>query len=166
MYWPTINTATANRKATVVISRAMSNSSNIYGTSGAQANRRCLCSASCLGIVLGSGRCSGGRRQFRSARCARALIARARRRYGCLAARGCALVTRLAPNLSLANGLNADYLSHDRRVVDAYRQDPLVHNRICARLGAFVASAGEQVLRQAPQWEVPTLLLYAGEDRW
>ena len=72
---------------------------------------------------------------------------------------------RLAPNLSLANGLNADYLSHDRRVVDAYRQDPLVHNRICARLGAFVASAGEQVLRQAPQWEVPTLLLYAGEDR-
>lgn len=72
---------------------------------------------------------------------------------------------RLAPNLSLGNGLNADYLSHDRRVVEAYRQDPLVHDRICARLGSFVASAGEQVLRQASRWPVPTLLLYAGEDR-
>jgi len=72
---------------------------------------------------------------------------------------------RLAPNLSLGNGLNAGYLSHDRRVVDAYRQDPLVHDRICARLGAFVATTGEQVLRQAPQWPVLTLLIYAGEDR-
>lgn len=72
---------------------------------------------------------------------------------------------RLAPNLSLGNGLNADYLSHDRRIVDAYRQDPLVHDRICARLGAFVATTGEQVLRQAPRWSVPTLLIYAGEDR-
>ena len=72
---------------------------------------------------------------------------------------------RLAPNLTLGNGLNADYLSHDQRVVEAYRQDPLVHDRICARLGAFVATTGEQVLRQAPEWRVPTLLLYAGEDR-
>jgi alpha-beta hydrolase superfamily lysophospholipase len=72
---------------------------------------------------------------------------------------------RLVPNLTLGNGLNADYLSHDRRVVEAYRQDTLVHDRICARLGAFVANAGEQVLQQAPQWHVPTLLLYAGEDR-
>ncbi len=72
---------------------------------------------------------------------------------------------RFAPNLTLGNGLNADYLSHDRRIVEAYRGDPLVHDRICARLGAFVATTGEQVLRQAPKWHVPTLLLYAGEDR-
>lgn len=72
---------------------------------------------------------------------------------------------RIAPNLTLGNGLNPDYLSHDRRVVEAYRQDPLVHDRICARLGAFVATTGEQVLQQAPEWRMPTLLLYAGEDR-
>jgi len=72
---------------------------------------------------------------------------------------------RLAPNLTLGNGLNADYLSHDRRVVEAYRTDPLVHDRICARLGAFVATTGAQVLQHASHWRVPTLLLYAGEDR-
>ncbi len=71
---------------------------------------------------------------------------------------------RIAPNLTLGNGLNADYLSHDQRVVEAYRSDPLVHDRICARLGAFVATEGEKVLRQAPSWHVPTLLIYAGDD--
>lgn len=72
---------------------------------------------------------------------------------------------RIAPNLTLGNGLNADYLSHDRSVVEAYRTDPLVHDRICARLGAFVATQGAQVLRAAPRWSARTLLLYAGDDR-
>lgn len=71
---------------------------------------------------------------------------------------------RLAPNLTLSNGLQPDYLSHDSAVVQAYRDDPLVHDRISARLGAFVAFTGTDVLSRAPQWDVPTLLLYAGAD--
>jgi alpha-beta hydrolase superfamily lysophospholipase len=71
----------------------------------------------------------------------------------------------LWPNLTLSNGLQPQYLSHDAAVVQAYLDDPLVHDRICARLGAFVASEGEHVLAQAPLWKVPTLLLYAGQDR-
>ena len=68
------------------------------------------------------------------------------------------------PGLTLGNGLQPQYLSHDAAVVQAYLDDPLVHDRICARLGAFVASEGERVLEQAPQWRTPTLLLYAGQD--
>jgi len=71
----------------------------------------------------------------------------------------------LWPNLTLGNGLQTQYLSHDAAVVQAYLDDPLVHDRICARLGAFVAGEGERVLAQAPRWNVPTLLLYAGQDR-
>ena len=71
----------------------------------------------------------------------------------------------LWPNLTLGNGLQPQYLSHDAAVVQAYLDDALVHDRICARLGAFVASEGERVVAQAPQWNVPTLLLYAGQDR-
>ena len=71
---------------------------------------------------------------------------------------------RLAPNLTLGNGLQPRYLSHDAAVVQAYLDDPLVHDRICARLGAFVAGSGQGVLALAPGWEVPTLLLYAGAD--
>ena len=72
---------------------------------------------------------------------------------------------RIAPDLTLGNGLKPRFLSHDPAVVAAYEADPLVHDRICARLGAFVASEGEAVCAAAGRWRVPTLLLYAGDDR-
>ena len=65
----------------------------------------------------------------------------------------------------MANGVDARFLSHDRAVVDAYRDDPLVHDRISARLAHFIATAGPAVIKRAPRWKVPTLLLYAGQDR-
>jgi len=72
---------------------------------------------------------------------------------------------RIAPDLTLGNGLQPKYLSHDPAVVAAYETDPLVHDRICARLGAFVASEGGRVVAAAARWPVRTLLLYAGDDR-
>lgn len=72
---------------------------------------------------------------------------------------------RIAPDLTLGNGLQPQYLSHDPAVVAAYEADPLVHDRICARLGAFVASEGGRVVAAATRWPVRTLLLYAGDDR-
>ncbi len=75
-----------------------------------------------------------------------------------------AVLRRVAPNLTLANGLPDAYLSHDAAVLAAYRADPLVHDRISGRLSNFIVRAGAAVLAQAPQWPVPTLLLYAGDD--
>ena len=75
------------------------------------------------------------------------------------------VLPRVAPNLRVGNGLDARHLSHDAGVVQAYRDDPLVHDRISARLARFIADAGPAVLACAPQWRVPTLLLYAGADR-
>ena len=75
------------------------------------------------------------------------------------------LLLRWAPNLALGNGLDVNALSHDEAVVAAYQKDPLVHDRISARLAHFIDSNGPPVLAAAPQWKVPTLLLYAGDDR-
>ena len=71
----------------------------------------------------------------------------------------------IAPNLRVGNGLQVKYLSHDPAVVAAYQADPLVHDRICARLALFIAQAGRSVLTTAPQWNTPTLLLFAGQDK-
>ncbi len=71
----------------------------------------------------------------------------------------------IAPNLRVGNGLQVKYLSHDPAVVAAYQADPLVHDRICARLALFIAQAGREVLAAAPQWNTPTLLLFAGQDK-
>jgi len=76
-----------------------------------------------------------------------------------------AVLPRLAPDLRVGNGLDDNYLSHDPAVVQAYRDDPLTHDRIGGRLARFLAYEGENVLRQAANWPVPTLLLYAGDDR-
>ncbi|AEG94909.1 alpha/beta hydrolase [Ramlibacter tataouinensis] len=76
-----------------------------------------------------------------------------------------AVLPRVAPNLTVGNGLDPRFLSHDPAVVAAYRADPRVHDRISGRLARFVAEAGPQVVARAPQWKLPTLLVYAGDDR-
>jgi len=76
-----------------------------------------------------------------------------------------ATLYRLAPDARVGNGLDTRYLSHDSAVIRAYEADPLVHDRVSARLAHFIATAGPQVLARAPRWKVPTLLLYAGQDR-
>ncbi|WP_439112447.1 alpha/beta hydrolase [Hydrogenophaga sp.] len=75
------------------------------------------------------------------------------------------LLCRWAPNLALGNGLDASKISHSPMVVEAYKKDRLVHDRISARLAHFIDSNGPRVVAGAPRWRVPTLLLYAGADR-
>jgi alpha-beta hydrolase superfamily lysophospholipase len=76
-----------------------------------------------------------------------------------------AVLPNLVPNLRVGNGLDASFISHDPKVVAAYREDRLVHDRISARLARFIATAGPATVAQAAQWTIPTLLMYAGDDR-
>jgi alpha-beta hydrolase superfamily lysophospholipase len=75
-----------------------------------------------------------------------------------------AVLSRVAPGLRVVNGLDDGYLSHDPSVAPTYRDDPLCHDRIGARLARFLADEGAVVQAAAPHWTVPTLLLYAGDD--
>lgn len=75
-----------------------------------------------------------------------------------------ALLMRLAPDTSMGNGLDASKISHDPAVVQAYRRDRRVHDRISARLARFIDENGPLVIQSAPRWTVPTLLMYAGDD--
>ena len=76
-----------------------------------------------------------------------------------------ALLGRPAPDLAVGNGLKAQWLSHDAAVVQAYIDDPLVHDRITPRLVKFIVDGARTVFEQAPRWPLPTLLVYAGADR-
>ncbi len=76
-----------------------------------------------------------------------------------------AVLPKLVPDLRVGNGLNATFISHDPAVVSAYQSDRLVHDRISARLARFIATAGPQTVALAGQWKVPTLLMYAGQDK-
>ena len=76
-----------------------------------------------------------------------------------------AVLPKIVPDLRVGNGLNATFISHDPAVVNAYQADRLVHDRISARLARFIATAGPQTVALASQWKVPTLLMYAGQDK-
>eukprot|EP01034_Spumella_vulgaris_P044255 gene44255-55017_t len=67
-----------------------------------------------------------------------------------------ATLPRIAPNLRVGNGLDAQYLSHDSAVVAAYLADPLCHDRISARLARFIADGGPATVARAAHWSVPT----------
>ena len=71
----------------------------------------------------------------------------------------------LLPNLTIGNGLDPQWVARDAAVVQAYRSDPLVHDRISPRLGAWIWREGPKTLAVADRWPLPTLLLYAGTDR-
>jgi alpha-beta hydrolase superfamily lysophospholipase len=67
--------------------------------------------------------------------------------------------------LRVGNGIDPSWVSRDAAVVQAYVNDPLVHDRISGLLGRFIAEAGAEALATAPRWQVPTLLMWAGADR-
>ena len=68
------------------------------------------------------------------------------------------------PHLTIANGLDPQWVARDAAVVKAYREDPLVHDRISPRLGAWIWREGPKTVEGAGTWPLPTLLLYAGTD--
>jgi len=74
------------------------------------------------------------------------------------------LVSAFFPTFSFANGLDVSKISHDENVVRAYIEDPLVHNRITARLFAEFLQAMAAAGQSASEIRIPVLMQLAGED--
>jgi alpha-beta hydrolase superfamily lysophospholipase len=72
---------------------------------------------------------------------------------------------RVVPHLRVDNGLKVEFVSRDPDVVKAYKADALVHRRISLGLAAWILENGEKTLHDAAKWPIPTLLMYAGQDK-
>jgi len=75
------------------------------------------------------------------------------------------LMRRIAPTFSMSNGLDRSGLSRDAEIVHAYNTDPLVHDRVSARLGIDMLEEGLWLLHSTPKLEIPTLLMHGSLDR-
>ena len=75
------------------------------------------------------------------------------------------LMKHLAPNMIVANGLDASALSHDPLVGQAYLQDPLVHDKVSVRLGSYMMDVGRYILDHAAEWSLPLYLAHGTADR-
>lgn len=70
----------------------------------------------------------------------------------------------VTPGLAVSNGLQTRYLSHDPALIDAYKDDPLVHPKISARLLSAMLDAIDFSQSHAAALAIPTLMLVAGDD--
>ena len=69
------------------------------------------------------------------------------------------------PTFAQPSGLIAADLSHDPLVVQAYIDDPLVHDRVSSRLFVDMLAAGEEVMERAADFHLPVFLMHAEIDR-
>ncbi len=74
------------------------------------------------------------------------------------------IISKIAPRLALANELDPNTVSRIPEVVEAYRTDPLVHNKISTRLGAEWQDATQNILSHAGEIKIPFLILAGTAD--
>jgi alpha-beta hydrolase superfamily lysophospholipase len=75
------------------------------------------------------------------------------------------IANRLTPSLALSNEVDPELISRDPGVVEAYRKDPLVHDRLSVRLALEWMAASQEALDQAADITVPFLLIVGSDDR-
>jgi alpha-beta hydrolase superfamily lysophospholipase len=75
------------------------------------------------------------------------------------------ILSVIMPKFTLPTGLEQAALSRDPAVVKAYAEDPLVHDRATARMGAEIVAAATRAMQNAANLTAPLLLLQGEEDR-
>lgn len=71
----------------------------------------------------------------------------------------------LLPGLTVRNGLRAEDLSHDLRIVHLYKNDPLVHNRIGLKLFSQLYESGIRASMSIYKINVPMLVMHGESDQ-
>ncbi len=75
------------------------------------------------------------------------------------------ILKKIAPNITVSNGLPADGISHDRSVVEKYQSDPLVHDKVSVTLGLDLMDWGDALSAYDKAYPVPLFVVQGTEDR-
>lgn len=66
--------------------------------------------------------------------------------------------------LSQKTGLDSNFISRDKKVVEEYNSDPLVHDNITPSFFNSVHFTGDELIERASEFRVPTLMYHGTED--
>ncbi|MCB9233075.1 MAG: lysophospholipase [Bacteroidia bacterium] len=75
------------------------------------------------------------------------------------------LMNGIFPGLTQSSELDTSALSRDKKVVEAYIKDPLVHDKISARMFVSCYEAGLNALEKAHEPAFPILLIHGTQDK-
>ena len=73
--------------------------------------------------------------------------------------------SRFVPRIALTNEVDPGTISRIPEVVDAYRNDPLVHNMISSRMYTEWMRATHDILERADRIDIPFLILAGSADQ-
>ena len=71
---------------------------------------------------------------------------------------------KFMPAFTQANGLELNNLSHDKAIIDAYINDPLVHNMVSGVVGIGIIEWGEWLMEGVKTSPIPLLVIHGEED--
>jgi len=71
----------------------------------------------------------------------------------------------LIPTVTIPSGLDATTISRDEKVVRAYLNDPLTHEKVSLGFGKIMIETSRQTLENAAQFKYPLLLMHGKADR-
>ena len=74
------------------------------------------------------------------------------------------VMKKLIPGLIQPSGLNINHISHDKIVVERYKTDPLVHDKVSVRLFDGALTAAKYSLTHASDLKIPVLILHGSDD--
>jgi len=75
------------------------------------------------------------------------------------------LMVKILPSFSQPNGLEIAALAREPSVIEAYKNDPLVHDKISASLFLNIYEAGLWALEHASEFPLPLLMIHGTADR-
>ena len=70
----------------------------------------------------------------------------------------------IVPGLVQPAGLNVSHISHNEIIVENYKTDPLVHDKISISLFDGAMKAAKYSLEHASELKIPTLLIHGSDD--
>lgn len=74
------------------------------------------------------------------------------------------ILAKLLPKVRILNGLKSSDLTHDRKIAEAYDNDPLIHWKITFSTFFNITQQGENTIRDAEKLKIPVLLMHGSKD--
>jgi len=75
------------------------------------------------------------------------------------------LLRSFYPAFTQPNGLKQEHLSRDKSVIEAYDDDPLVHDKISASLAVDSLDVGKWLDNYSGKISIPTLIMHGSDDQ-
>ena len=75
------------------------------------------------------------------------------------------ILQKIAPSITMGNELELEAISRDKNEVEAYKNDPLVHDKISPNYSVVFIETGEWAINNANKLRIPMLLIHGTGDR-